>query len=108
MKFQESRIEKIITEAAAKYISKEASRESLITVTRVLPSKDFKDMDIFVTVLPEVLEKKVMSYLKRHRSDFKEFVRQTTALRRIPFFEFKVDGGEKSRQRIEEISRGIK
>lgn len=107
MNFQDSRVEKIITEAASGYISREASRESLITVTRVLPSKDFKTMDIFVTVLPEELEKKVMSYLKRHRADFKEYVRNTTALRRIPFFEFKIDDGEKHRQKIEKISRDI-
>lgn len=107
MNYQDSRIEKIITEAASRYIANEASRESLITVTRVLPSKDFKTMDIFVTVLPEGLEVKVMSYLKRHRSDFKEFVRNTTALRRIPFFEFKIDAGEKHRQKIDEISRDL-
>jgi ribosome-binding factor A len=107
MNFRDARKEKIITEAAAKFISLEASRESLITVTRVLPSKDFKTMDIFVTVLPEELEKKVMSYLKRHRSGFKDFVRKTTTLRDIPFFEFAIDSGEKHRQRIDEISRGI-
>ena len=108
MNFRDSRKEKIITEAASKFISLEASRESLITVTRVLPSKDFKNLDIFVTVLPEGLEKKVMSYLKRHRSGFKEFVRKTTTLRDIPFFEFKIDDGEKHRQKIDDISRGLK
>lgn len=107
MNFRDSRKEKIIIEAASKFISMEASRESLITVTRVLPSKDFKNLDIFVTVLPEELEKKVMSYLKRHRSGFKEFVRKTTTLRDIPFFEFKLDEGEKHRQRIDEISREV-
>lgn len=107
MKHRDQRKEKILIEAAAKFISEEASRESLITVTRVLPSKDFETMDIFVTVLPEGFEVKAMSYLKRHRSSFKEFVRKTTVLRNIPFFEFKIDDGEKHRQRIDEISRGI-
>jgi ribosome-binding factor A len=97
----------VIKESASKFIQYESNQTSLITVTNVTMSKDFKKCDIFVTVLPEDQEENVIVFLKRKRKLFKEYMKKSTRLNRIPFVNFEIDKGEKSRQRIDEISQSL-
>ena len=105
MAYQDQRVFDIIKESASKFIQEESNRASLITVTNLMLSKDFKKVSIFVTVLPEDQENKVEDFLKRKRKDFKEYLKKNTRLNRIPFIDFEIDKGEKHRQRIDELSK---
>ena len=69
---------------------------------------DPKKALIFVTVLPETQENAAIDFLKRQRSEFKSFIKKKSRMNRIPQFDFLIDEGEKSRQRIDEISNEIK
>ncbi len=97
-------ITKIIKKAAAEFMQKESSGQSLITITRVELSNDEKYANILFTVLPEDKEEPALEFAKRMRSEFKEYIKNNTKLGRIPLFDFNIDLGEKHRQKIDIIS----
>ncbi|MDD2935567.1 MAG: ribosome-binding factor A [Candidatus Pacebacteria bacterium] len=104
---RQDKVKELIRNQAAQFLQEESNYTSLITVTDTSVSKDFKKATIFVTVYPETSEESVMNFLKRKRRDFKEFIKPKVKMKRIPFFDFEIDRGEKNRQRIDEISHKI-
>jgi ribosome-binding factor A len=97
-------IKKIVKKAAAEFMQKESSGQSLITITDVRLSNDEKYANILFTVLPDDKEEAVLEFTKRMRSEFRQYVKQNTKLGRIPTFDFQIDLGEKHRQKIDTIS----
>lgn len=102
------RQKELLSHLASEFIASESNRTSLITVTNTEVTKDFKKAIIFVTVYPQNQENAVMDFLKRQRSEFKQYVKKNSKIPRVPQFDFMIDSGEKSRQRIEELSHEIK
>ncbi len=100
-KFQ---IQEVIREVVGEYINRENNKSSLITITRVDVSPNLSSCDIYVSVFPETAEESALNFLKRKRSEVKTEVKKKMNLRRIPFVDFKIDMGEKNRQKIQEIS----
>ncbi len=90
------RVSEQIQQIAAEFFSKEANRSALITVTKVTISKDFKQATIYFTVMPEEREDAALSFAKRHGKEFRTFAKKQLSLRNVPFFEFKIDHGEKN------------
>ena len=99
------RFEEIIRDLAARFILMESAGTGLVTVTKIEAAGKGDTAKIFVTVFPESSEEKAFAFLKRRRSDFREFVSANSKLFRIPFFDFEIDKGEKNRQRVEEASK---
>jgi ribosome-binding factor A len=108
MEFREEKIKDEIHRLASEFIEKESNRNSLITVTSIHLTKDFKKASIFVTVFGDAEEEAVLNFLKRQRSDFRHYAKKNSRIGRIPFFDFAIDKGEKTRQRLDEISQEIK
>jgi ribosome-binding factor A len=100
---KDDRAKEIIRQLAADFIQQESNNQSMITVTNVSTNRDMSQVTIFVTAFPEHKQTAVIDFLKRNRSEFKHYVKQNSKLARIPQFDFEIDFGEKSRQRIEEI-----
>lgn len=101
--FKNNRAEEIIMRKASEFIQRESNKQSLVTVTNISTSKDFKNSTIFVTVFPEHKQEAALDFLKRQRKTFKGFIKSETRLNRIPQFDFQIDFGEKSRQRVDEL-----
>jgi ribosome-binding factor A len=101
--FKDNRAQEIISRKASEFIQRESNGQSLVTVTNISTSKDFKNATIFVTVFPDHKNQAVMDFLKRQRSNFRNFVKSTTRLNKIPLFDFEIDFGEKSRQKVDEL-----
>ncbi|MEY2640645.1 MAG: hypothetical protein RL150_38 [Candidatus Parcubacteria bacterium] len=97
----------VVREAIASFIERESNRNSMITVTSLDHSPDFKRVTVFVTVFPEHAEQAALDFLKRQRSEAREYLKKYTRLARIPFLDFAIDSGEKARQHIDEISREL-
>lgn len=95
--------EQEIAHAAGKFIAEEANRAPLITVTRANVSPDMANSTIFVSVFPEQDEAVALDFLKRKRSDFRDWVAHHTRLKKIPFFDFMLDIGEKNRQVVQDL-----
>jgi ribosome-binding factor A len=103
MAYHDEKLAELIRELAAEFIVRESNKQSLITVTSVRMHNENKNATVFFTVFPESHEKTAIDFLKRKRSDFKEFVKEKAPLGRVPFFDFEIDLGEKNRQRIEDL-----
>jgi ribosome-binding factor A len=101
MSHNNSRLAVLISEQAAKFVSENATRQSLITITSVVMSKDGREATIYFTVLPETEEVNALNFLKKSRSDFYHDLTETFKGRRIPLVDFKIDAGEKSRQNLD-------
>lgn len=100
---RDDRVRSVIFEAAATYVGRESTNQSLITLTRIEPSKDGRRMTLFISVLPTTHENAAISFLNRHRHDLFEYIKKTTSLDFIPKIEFLIDDGEKNRQRIDTL-----
>lgn len=107
MEHRHERVKEKMREALSTFIEQESNRQSLITITNLDLSPDFKRVTVFVTVFPEDAEAVALDFLKRQRSDARTYLKKNSRLARIPHIDFEIDGGEKARQRIDEISREI-
>ena len=104
---KKERFEEIIRNSAAKFLALESNRTSLITVTRVETNEPGTTATVFFTVLPDNQEAAALDFVKRQRGNFREFVKKNARLMRIPFFDFEIDLGEKSRQKIDGLMNGL-
>ena len=101
---RQKKVQELIRQIASDFISRETNATSLITITSVDISPNLSSCDLFVTVFPEESTESALNFLKRKRPELKQYIKSKMRIRRIPFFDFKIDIGELNRQRIEEIS----
>jgi ribosome-binding factor A len=102
---KDGRTESILAETAALFIERESNAQSLITVTSVSLKNRGAEALIRVSVLPDDAADAALSFLKRKRGVFRQLIKETTRLHRIPFVDFELDIGEKNRQRVDELTR---
>lgn len=98
------KIVEIIHRKAAEFIRDEAGRSSLLTVTRVELNPSGKDAVIYFTTLPESEEDTALKFLDRKTPEFKQRFIKETRIGFPPHLRFKIDYGERNRQRLDEIS----
>ncbi|MDB5194379.1 MAG: Ribosome-binding factor [Parcubacteria group bacterium] len=101
------KLEGIIHRLAAEFIRNVATSASLLTVTRVELNPSGKDAIIFFTTLPESEEDTALKFLERKSGEFKEYVKKHSRLGMLPFMRWKIDYGERNRQRLDEISKDL-
>lgn len=101
---KDGRTNEIIRELASEYILRNSGPASLITVTRTEYSHEYSKVKVFFTVLPDHKKDEASDFLRRHSSDFYEYLKNKSSLSRIPKVEFIFDVGEKNRQRLDELS----
>ncbi len=85
------KISRLIKKLAAEFLSKEADRTSIITITRANISKDLKNATIYLTIYPQASEKSALNFAKRKRTEFKKYARKKIRMKRIPSFDFNID-----------------
>ena len=88
---------------AADFVERVSNKKSIITITSIDLSPDMKEAKVLFTVLPDSGEERALEFLKRQRSDFRDYVKKDWNMKFIPFFDFELDKGEKHRQRIDEL-----
>ncbi len=92
-----------LQELVATFISLESNRQSLITVTDLELTEEGARAILRVSVYPEDREATALDFLKRKRSECREYLKEHGALHRIPTLDFEIDMGEKERRRIDEL-----
>lgn len=102
---RDDKLKELIRELAAEFFSRESNRQSLITVTGVEIYSRGSRAVILVTVMPEDQEETAIGFMHRQLTDFREHVMSRARLMRVPYFEVRIDKGEKNRQRLDEISK---
>jgi ribosome-binding factor A len=107
MEHRDEKLKDLIKKNAAEFMQRESNYTSIITITDVSISDRGQRATIFFTVLPDSKEKAALGFAKRSRAEFREFFAKNARMRALPFFDFEIDGGEKNRQHIDEISRTL-
>lgn len=97
----------LINESAAAYIAREAGRDTLITPTRTELTSDRKWATIFVSVFPQDQGEHALRFLTRHKDLFRDYLKKSTRIARLPYIRFAIDVGEINRQRLDELSNEI-
>jgi len=97
----------LIKEVAATFIQQEANLNPLITVTRVDVSPDGHRVIIFFTTIPDGKENDALIFLKRHSTELRNYLKRKARLKRIPHIECMIDAGERQRQHLDELVKGI-
>lgn len=101
------RVVSLIRELAATFIQNEANTDPLITVTHASTSPDYRNVTIFITTIPDGREADALVFLKRYGRELRHYIKKKSNLKIIPHIDFAVDYGEKHRQHIDDIVRGI-
>jgi len=104
---RKEKVESVLHVTAAEFLAREASRQSLITVTRTEVSDDGKRATIFLSILPDSAARAALGFANRNIHEFIRFFKTHTRGIMPPHIEFVLDKGEKHRQRIDEISLGL-
>ena len=99
------RAQKIIRQKASEFLERESSGTALITVTDIKLTDKGKKALIFFTVFPADKEPGVLDFVKRKRSEFRDFLKRESTLFQLPFVDFAIDLGEKNRQKIDSLSK---
>lgn len=105
MTLRQEKVSGVIKKLAAEFIQRESSRESLITITNCTVSPDLRKATIFISVLPEKSEEFALNFIRRKRRDIRDYIKQNTKMRVLPFIDVEIDKGEKNRQKIDELSQ---
>jgi ribosome-binding factor A len=107
MSQKDEKTKEVIRMLAAEFFSRESNRTSLITITDVvLKSRTGKSIILF-TVMPENQEAAALDFMHRQLTELREYIGTHARMMRVPFLEVAIDKGEKNRQHIDELSRGV-
>lgn len=104
---RKEKMEEILRHLAADFVLRESTPASLITVTRVELSLTGKAAKLYFTTLPETQEDTALKFLVRKGGEFNDYVKRNSRIGIIPHLAWKIDYGERSRQRLDEIGRGL-
>lgn len=72
---------------AAQFLLQEANTYPLITVTDCTVSDDLTHATIFIAVTPPEKADEALTYLKRKRSDLREYIKKHSRSKHTPTFE---------------------
>lgn len=100
---RQDRMAEIVRQQLALFIETEAGSQSLITVTRVDISPDFRNVIVFISVLPDEQAHTALKFLKRKEYDMRTYLKKNLQTRIIPKVTVSLDYGEKNRQRVDEL-----
>ena len=98
------KIGEMVHRLAAAFVRDEASKASLLTITRVELKESGKEARVFFTTLPESSQRAALKFLERKTLEFKRYVRDESRIGIVPHISFHIDYGERNRQRLDELS----
>ncbi len=104
MEQRQEKVAGVIKKLSAQFLQIESSGQSLITVTNCNISPDLRKATIFISVLPEKSEEFALNFIRRKRSEMRDYIKKNTKMRVLPFLDVEIDYGEKNRQRSDELS----
>lgn len=103
---RQEKVQSLLRQFAADYIQGISGSDSLISVTKVDISPDLKYADLYISVLPSEKESSALAFLERKMGGLREFIKPKLSMKTLPYFRVKIDKGEKSRARIDELLDG--
>ena len=102
---RQTQVSQVIAQMAGDFFARESNVKALITVTHAAVSPTYKEVTVFISVMPEAMETQALKFAKRARTDFRAYIKKQGRFHPIPVVDFAIDLGEKNRQRIDELTR---
>ncbi len=106
MSDRHQRIESLLRELVASFLSVEANPNPLITVTHISSSPDYRNATVYFTTIPEDKEQDALIFMKRSGSHLRQYIKKHSDLKIIPNLTFLIDGGERARQKMDDLING--
>lgn len=100
---REDKLKSLFKKLTAGFLKNELDTHSLVTVTDIALSRNGNKALALVSVFPEKSEDGVLKILKQKEGALRKFYASQTKMKFVPRVEFKIDKGEKNRQRIETL-----
>lgn len=93
---------------SADFFHKNSNRQSLITVTRCDIASNLKTATVFISVLPADHEIEALRFAQRQAGQIRNYITDHVKMGRVPYIDVMIDGGEKNRQKIDEIINKVR
>src|SRR3972149_5322276 len=101
---RQTQVSQLISQLAGDFFARESNVKALITVTHADISPTYKEVTVFISVLPQTMEEQALKFAKRARPDFRAYFKKQSLLPPMPVVDFEIDLAEKNRQRIDELT----
>lgn len=101
------RVEELLVHLAAEFIVRESNGTSLITATRAELTPKGERAIVYVSVFPDESTDTALDFLNRNADEFREYMKKNARTRELPRVEFALDEGERNRQRLDELGKGV-
>ena len=102
---KKEKTEEILRKLTADFVLRESTPASLITITRVELSETGKSAHLYFSTLPESQEDTALKFLMRKGGELNDFVKKNSRIGIVPHLGWKIDYGERNRQRLDEITQ---
>ena len=106
--FRTERTKSLLIRLVAEFVKEHWAGGTRITVTRIELPPDLKSATIYVNVSPESKEVETIKELAGLKVKLYNKVASKLKVKYTPRFEFRIDPGEKSRQKVEELISKLK
>ncbi len=101
MSLRQEKVNSLLRGLAAKFLSRELERKTLVSVTRLEISSDLKNATVFIIVFPESAEKNILNKIRPGK--FRGFVKENMQMKFLPGFTFKIDESLKKERKINDL-----
>lgn len=105
--YRQERASSLLFRLVSEFIAEHWVGASRVAVSRVEVGKGFKEAAVYIVVSPESQEKNALKELAGMRKKIYNEVAGILKTKFTPRFEFRIDKGEKNRERIEDLLKSI-
>jgi len=101
MSLRQEKVNSLIRDLAAKFLTRELDRKTLVSVTRIEITSDLKNAKVFIIVFPEEEEPNILQKIRP--GEFRGFVKENLKTKFLPAFEFRIDESLKKERKMDEL-----
>lgn len=105
--YRQERVSSLLARLIPEFIAEHWFSPSRVAVSRIEVSKALKEAIVYVIISPESQEKAALRELAAMRLKLYNEVAGILKTKFTPRFEFRIDKGEKNREKIEELLKRI-
>ncbi len=100
---RQEKMKSLLRRLVSEFLLRMDFKNQIISVMEVRISENLRFAKIFLSVYPEKESEKILESVKSKTGEIKKYLASKVKIKFMPEMEFKIDEGEKNRQRIEEI-----
>lgn len=108
MSIRVQQVEELLKKELSKFIVEEFGGEfGIITVTRVIAAPDFKLADVYVSLMEEGKENRILSALRGKVKSYQSILGRKLKMKYTPKLNFKIDYSKDEINKIDELMEEI-